>query len=273
MADPVEIHWGMWKQYPALTVGFPIFTFILVILDKFAGGGISNLLVLIPSVGPLLDLLNRLLFFQCVHKGLGHWLCNMFGLFTPMMLFERRNGTVFTGITLNLLAMFTGILYWLIGQVFYRNVGVLGSLGYVFSFFTYTCWQESQFIPVFRNFVVGHTNVEIPTALLPVIVLVVWTIISWVLDLNSSFMGHALATGLGYALAMGHIKKAYPPLKVVLFIESKVGRGIDMLAPLVTYYREDVSVEDRGRTYTPIFAVDIEATPQLFSESRVLGTA
>ena len=276
MAPTVEIHWGMWNTYPALTVGFPLFTLLMLIINTATGGAVNKALALSPTVEPLLDLLNRLLFFQVVHKGFFHWALNMMGLFTPMMLFERTHGTVYTGITLNLLAVFCGIPYYLLGKVFYKNAAVLGLLGYVFSFFTYYCWRESRVNRVARRYVVGSKEVEIPTAGLPVVILLLWTAISWVFDLQTSFPGHAIAVVLGYLLGMGHMAKLYPPSTAILWIESKVSKGIDQLAPLVTYYREEVSSGNRSVEYSPIFSFDLESSAagpgQFVTESRVLGT-
>lgn len=273
----IELSWKAISHYPALTVGYPIFTLLLLLIDtRFP---VAEALALRTTTPISLELLNSLSFYPVVHQGFFHWLCNSIALFTPMMKFERDNGTVHTGITLNLLAVFTGIPIYLTCKLLNFHVALLGSSGYVFSFFTYTCYNEAQINPIATRIKLAGRDITIPMLYFPVIVLFVWTFITFIFQIPSSFIGHAWAVVIGYLFGMGHMKRLHPPSKVILFIESKVGKGIDALAPIVTYYREDEAATNRGVAYQPFFmAGDLEAsantstTAPNFSETRVLGT-
>ena len=105
LPNPASIH-----DYPALTVGLLLFTFILLIVDVALENALSHKFSLYPEALGELDL-NRVSFYPLFHSGLFHWFLNVLTLFQPLAIFEKTHGTVYTGITLNLLAVLTALQY------------------------------------------------------------------------------------------------------------------------------------------------------------------
>lgn len=243
-------------QYPALTVGLSIFTFLLLVIDLCFNQALSQKFSLHPNAPFEFDL-NRLSFYLLFHRGFIHWLLNVIGLFTPLAIFERTHGTVFTGVTLNLLAVTAGLQFCVLGKILYPNTHVIGLSGIVFLFMSFMAYKEHHSTPVIYTFKFQGSEMSIPTLYSPFIVLIV----CMVLIPGSSFWGHLAGISSGYLLALGYIKFLYPPLKVILFIERKLKAPIHLLRSLVVYYREEDAVEQRGVGYNPILSTDAESSP------------
>lgn len=264
------------KQYPALSVGLVVFTFILVIFNYVSGGALSRKFSLHPNAMFELDL-NRVSLYLLFHQGFIHFALNCAALFAPLAAYERTHGTVYTGITLNLLAVVTAIQYSLVGKLLYPNTQVVGLSGVVFLFMSYSAYQENQHTQ-YLNYKFQGRDISFPTLYLPFIFLVICLIIFP----GSSFWGHLAGISTGYMLALGYLKFLFPPLKVILFIEQKLSGLIDLIDGIVTYYREEDAINTRNLTYIPFLSSDIEAahegltsasTEAFRGPGNVLGTS
>ncbi|KAK6454271.1 uncharacterized protein RJT20DRAFT_57488 [Scheffersomyces xylosifermentans] len=247
--DVTAIH-----SYPALTVGLALFTFILLLLDVSSQFVLSNKFSLYPGAIGQFDL-NRVSFYPLFHIGLFHWLLNILSIFTPMAIFERTHGTVYTGITLNVIAVVAAIQFSLVGIFLYPQGHVVGLSGYAFTFFAWLAYKEHENQPKFVLYRNEGREVSIPTIIAPVVFLFLCAL----LIPGSSFWGHLFGLTTGYLLGMDYLKVLYPPSKVILWIESKVGFLISKLDGIVVYYKEEDAVHARGVSYTPILSEDIES--------------
>ncbi|KAI5970188.1 RBD2 [Candida margitis] len=271
------------KQTPALTAGLPIFTLILCFFKSALGFEFSSL-ILYPR-SPLEFNLNAISLYSLVHVGYLHWFLNICTIFTPLAMFEKRHGTVYTGITLNLLTVIAALQYCLVGLIFYPDTGVVGLSGVAFSFIAYMAYKEHQHKPVLETFNIGSREIKIYTLAAPFIAAVVCLIVFPA----SSLPGHLAGISTGFLLAKGYINKLYPPSSVILKIENVVAPGISLIGQLVSYHKEEDAVNVRGVQYAPLFVEeDAEAAPSATTsvvqpqptrtesytrESRVLGEA
>lgn len=76
-----------------------------------------------------------------------HLLLNSWALLPLLSSFELQNGTVRTGIVLNVMGTITGVSYILLSFIFYPEGAVLGSSAWVFSFLGYFSYLESKHTP------------------------------------------------------------------------------------------------------------------------------
>lgn len=254
------------KATPALSVGICIFSFLFFWIYPSD----STALLLVPTA-PLDFNLNAISFYIFPHVNIVHLVLNLVSLFPLLLRFEKTHGTVYTGITLNLLAVVTALAYCLVGLVLFPYDAVAGLLGIVFSFLAYYCYKEHIQRPVLHTFKVGGTEIPIPTLYFPFLNLF---IIALIIP-STSFFGHLAGLGAGYLLAMDYLKVLYPPSKVVLFIEKHLAPGIAQLKKIVDFVSEEDAVNERGVSYRPILVRDIElvgAEPQLYEPfERRLG--
>lgn len=267
---------GRLKDQSALSVGLVIFTFLLFTVDSIWGGKLSNAFSLYPGAIFHLEL-NRLSFYLLYHKDIIHWTLNVVGLFTPLSIFEKQHGTVYTGITLNLLTVTAGVQFSLISALLGSSTHVIGLSGVVFLFLSYFAYKEHQYKPILYTYQFQGRTVNIPTLYSPFIVLAICAIILP----SSSILGHLAGVSSGYLLALDYLKILYPPLWILQSIELKLAPAISLLDGIVTYYKEVDSVNTRNVSYTPLFFTDPEsevvsaqtsATP-FTGEGNVLGTA
>lgn len=256
------------SHYPALTVGISLFTFVLLLIDLGTGHSLAHKFSLFP-LAPIKFDLNRISFYLLFHQGLIHWGLNIAGLFTPLSIFEKTHGTVYTGVTLNLLAVTAALQYSLVGLLLFPHTHVIGLSGVVFSFFSFFAYKEHQLKPVIYTFKLQGREYSIPTLYSPFVALLVTLIILP----GSSFFGHLAGISSGYLLAMDKLKILYPPSKVILWIEDKLAGPIGLLDGIVVYYKEHDSVDARGISYTPILAQDEESgsTQPFVGSGHVLG--
>lgn len=242
------------SHYPALSIGLSVFTFLLLIIDLSTNQALSQKFSLHPNAPFELDF-NRLSFYLLFHRSFFHWLLNMVALFTPLAIFERTHGTVYTGVTLNVLAATAGLQFCLLGKLIFPSTHVVGLSGVVFLFMSYTAYKEHEHKPVIYTFKFQGREVSIPTLYSPFILLLVCTI----LLPGSSFWGHLAGISSGYLLALNYFRVLYPPLKVILFIESKLCKPISLLGGVVVYYDEENAINQRGVSYNPLLSTDAEA--------------
>ncbi|CCG24991.1 Rbd2 protein [Candida orthopsilosis Co 90-125] len=246
---------GTLKQIPALTAGLPIFTFILCFLKNTLGFKFSSL-ILYPT-SPLEFNLNALSLYSLIHVGYLHWLLNICAIFTPLAMYEKRHGTVYTGITLNLLTVIAALQYCIVGLFFYPETGVVGLSGVGFSFIAYMAYKEHQYKPVLETFNIGSREIKIYTLAAPFIAAVVCLIVFPA----SSLPGHLAGISTGFLLAKGYINKLFPPSSIILKIENFVAPGIALIDQIVSYHKEEDAVHVRSVQYAPILAEgDAEAS-------------
>lgn len=242
------------KETPALTAGLPIFTFFLLVVDLVTSHSLLEMFSLYPGAILAFDL-NRLSFYLLFHKDIIHWALNIFALWTPLSIYERTHGTVNTGITLNLLAVVTGLQFSLVGYFLFPEMHVVGLSGVVFLFLAFTAYKEHFLTPVIYTLRVQGREVLIPTLYSPLLFVIVCAI----LLPASSIWGHLFGVFAGYLLGMDRLAFMFPPLKVVLWIEDKLSGAIGLLDGLVLFIREVDAVSIRGFSYAPIFSADPEA--------------
>lgn len=257
------------KPFCALTAGLAIFlTFIFLLEQIFS---IEGKMELSPEH---IFSLPRLCNYPLVHLSSLHLIFNLISLTGPLNLFESQHGTVYTGVTLNLTAIFAGLLYCIFGKLLYPDQAVAGASGWFFTFVGYFSWKASLATPRTQFL---QTPYHFPTALSPLLLLLLITI----LIPNASFWGHLCGLAVGYI--MGSNEKAFsklsPPSWLIKKIEDKLDVYIEKI-PIVKYYRE-AEVEDTDRTdYSWLFEPNVSLplhndppTQQTRGSGRVLGTA
>lgn len=249
---------------PALSVGICIFS---VLFNLFLSKD-SKTLVLYPGTPLKLDL-NTVSFYIFPHVNWIHLFVNLISLFPLLSVFERENGTIHTGITLNLLAVVTAIAYCIPGLLLYPEEGVAGLLAIFFSFLTYFCQKERAVTPVIFLFKIARHEVSVPTEYFQFVNLFVIAI----LIPSTSFFGHLAGIGAGYLLAFDYLRVLYPPLRIVQLIEVKLSGLILLINQIVNFILEEDALVKRGNGYSPILSTDLEASeePQLYQpfERRV----
>ncbi|ODV94485.1 hypothetical protein PACTADRAFT_4426 [Pachysolen tannophilus NRRL Y-2460] len=213
---------------PAFTSGFVVFLVLIYILSFFTS--INDKIALNPWAPFNFDL-NRISMYPLGHVSFFHLLFNIIAIVTPLSNFEKENGTVHTGIVLNILATVTALPYCLLGIIFYPNTEVLGASAWCFSFAAYEAHKQSLLKP---SIIITPTFV-IPTIYSPFVFLILIAVIAP----HSSFMGHLFGILAGYALSFGYLTKLIePPSKIVQFIEKKIDTLINLIPPQFRYYRE-----------------------------------
>ncbi|QNP96897.1 YALIA101S01e02806g1_1 [Yarrowia lipolytica] len=223
---------------PALSLGLPIFlTVIFLLSQRYVW--IEDDLELRSTALTNFEL-NRISFYPLVHATWFHLLLNLVALQPIVSQFERVNGTVRTGIVLNILAVVTAIPWCLLSIGFFPDEAVLGSSAWIFSFMGYWAIRESSKQPTTQL----APNLVVPTWLLPIIYLVVIAIVIP----SSSFIGHLLGLIAGWMMALGYLDVLIEPSsKVVLWIEKKISRVIDLIpSSIVTFYREEGALDTRA---------------------------
>jgi membrane associated rhomboid family serine protease len=265
----MEVPWiDNLHEYPALTVGLTIFTFLLLLIDSSYGFVLSQKFSLYPDAILNFDL-NRLSFYLLFHTGLFHYVLNIISLIPLLYTFEKKNGTIFTGITLNILTVIAGLQYSLVGHWLYPQEHIVGLSGIVFSFASYYAYKEHFHYPILYTFKIGTFTVEIPTILSPFIYLVLVSI----MFSNSSFFGHLFAISSGFLLGLGYINFMYPPHKVIQYIETKLARPLSKLNKIVKWCYEEDSLDARVKGYRPLFGLDLEQPlVGTYPAENVLGT-
>lgn len=262
---------------PALTTGLIIFTFMLFVIKSLTSYTFESL-ILYPRA-PLDLNLNSISLYSLFHVNFFHWICNIFTLATPLAVFETRNGTIHTGITLNLLTVIAALQYCIVGLIFYPNTGVIGLSGIAFLLMSYMAYHESKFKPIVHTFHISNSlEIKLYTLYVPFILAIVFMIVFP----SSSLPGHLFGITTGYLLSYGYIDKLYPPSKVITTIENKLSSLINFLQLIVTFYKEEDSLVTRGSVgYKPLFDQDIEhgaanapshGSSTFVGETRVLGT-
>lgn len=256
-------------DYSALTVGLVPFTLLLFLIDISTDFKLSHILALYPSA-PLKFDLNALSFYPFLHKNIIHWVLNITSLGYLLNNFEKNHGTIYTGITLNLLTVIAGLQYCLLGSFLFQNTHVMGLSGLVFSFMTFYAVKESEFKPILYQFKVNTTEIIIPTKYSPFI----WLFVIALIIPGSSFFGHLTGITTGYLLVYKKINFLYPSSKIILFIEKKVAFLIVFLKKIVNFVTEEDGVNLRTVNYVPFLSTDLEINTEsnFRGQGHVVGT-
>lgn len=215
------------KLPPALSIGLVLFLTFLYLLNFFVA--VNDKIALSPKSLTSFDL-NRLSLYPLGHLSIFHLILNLSAIVTPISVFERRHGTVYTGVVLNLLAISAALLYCVIGLIFYPDASVLGASAWVFSFAGFFAYQESLIKPTYTISPSYHLP-TIATPLVPILIIAI-------LVPGSSLIGHLFGLASGYALAYGIFTKLVPPSNVIEWIEEKVDKLIQLIPEPIEYYRE-----------------------------------
>lgn len=237
------------KKVPAFTIGVTIFSALFFVI--YPSG--SDTLLLKPS-SPLKFDLNAISFYIFVHLDLFHLIFNLVPLVALLARYEQKHGTIYTGVTMNILAVVTALQYCLLGLVLYPNEKVGGLLGIVFSLLSFYCYKEHFTHPVLHTFKFRDNEFPIPTLYFPFINLCAIAI----LIPNSSFFGHLAAINTGFLLGLGKISFMFPPSRIIVAIESKLQWLIGLINSIVCFHSEEEAVNERGVTYDPLLSKDIE---------------
>lgn len=206
-------------------------------------------------------IVNRLTFYPMLHINVFHYMMNMWGLIPLLRTFELANGTVRTGVVLNLTATIAGLAYVIIELALGFDTPVIGSSIWVFALLAYFSYLEHQMRPVWQI----HSSFQIPTYAIPVAPL----LISMVFVPGTSFLGHLLGMGAGYALAMGYLNMLVEPsAAVVEKIEGYLARFISLIPADIKYILEEHAREIRAnRSSSSQLPTSEESTPQEFTGS------
>ncbi|ODV58085.1 putative rhomboid protease RBD2 ASCRUDRAFT_78199 [Ascoidea rubescens DSM 1968] len=243
-AQPIKTFLGLSSSYPpALTSGLTVFLVIIYLLSFVTS--INEAIALNPWAPFQLNL-NKISLYPLGHLSLLHLIFNVIAIISPLSRFESKNGTVYTGIVLNILAVSTALPFCLLGILFYPKTNAIGASAWVFSFAAYFAHKESLSVASFRI----NSNFSFPTIATPFIPLVLITIFFP----GSSFMGHFFGIISGYLLSFGKLDIVInPPLtKVVPWIEDKLSPLIAKIPSEFHYYKENDSKSSRSESYTSI---------------------
>lgn len=253
----------------ALTTGLVVFLTFLYVLNNFIP--INDAMSLSPQN---VFNLGRLSNYPLIHLSVTHLCFNLISLIGPLNMFEARHGTVYTGVVLNLAAVLTGLLYCLFGRLLYPEVSIAGASGWCFTLFGYFSYKESVIRPRYH---IG-SSYAFPTVLMPLMLLFFISIIIP----GASFWGHFFGLLVGYFIGAKEklFDKITPPSWIIIKIESKLDRLINLIPSWVKYYREADMNERNDVEYTSLFTADatlpLHNAPEqqnLRSNGRVLGTA
>lgn len=257
------------KPPSALSIGMMVFLPSLFLLNKMIP--VNDAMSLSPQS---IFNLGRLSNYPLIHLSLLHLIFNMMALFGPLNVFEAQHGTVHTGVVLNLSALFTGLLYCILGKLLYPDVSVAGASGWCFTFFGYFSVKEAAIKPEYQ--ILG-TSFSFPTLYMPCIMLVLISVIMP----GASFWGHFFGLVVGYFIGFKEplFAKVMPPSWIIIKIESKLDRLISLIPSWVKYYKEADMPDRRASDYTSIFesnvSLPLHTTSQQVPSSggRVLGTS
>lgn len=200
--------------------------------------------------------LGKLTNYPLAHLSMLHLLLNIICLYGPLARFEQVHGTVYTGITLNILALVTAIPYCIFGMVLYPLLVAVGASAWIFSLIAWSAHQSHLVQPVIRI----NSNFSFPVLYYPFVFLVIVTLLSS----NLSFWGHLFGIVAGYLYSYGYLDLLIvpPTKKVVPFIEAKLDFLIQKIPLQFRFIRETSIVESRNAFYRkPMLPINVPRTP------------
>lgn len=224
----LDVSWDRIKEMrpPAITTGLVPFYLIMAFAVR------HETLQLTPDAIFKLDL-NRLSFYPLVFA---NWLHLVLGVacFTPFCAaFEVRNGTVRTGVVLNVAAVMPGLVDNLVaklsgGRVASANFcGTTSWIAAFAAFLSVSCWT----LPVVP---IRRTIVTVPGWVVPLVGYCVS-----ILVVPQFFVIHGLALALGYGLGLLYLDFLVSGTTTpVAWIESKIEVGIEYLKYIVHFVKE-----------------------------------
>lgn len=258
------------KPFCALTAGLAVFLTIVFLLEHVIS--LEDRMELSPEH---MFNLGRLANYPLIHLSWLHLFFNLISLMGPLNLFESQHGTIHTGVVLNLTAISAGLLYCIVGKLFFPDEGVAGASGWFFTLVGYFSWKASLANPRTQLL---QTQYHFPTALYPLILLLVITIFLP----NASFWGHLSGLTIGYLIGSKEnvLNKLVPPSWIIKKIEEKLDVYIEKIPHFVKYYREvemeGIDRADYSWLFEPNVSLPLHNDPpeqQTRGNGRVLGTA
>jgi predicted small secreted protein len=108
---------------------------------------------------------------------------------------------------------FPGVAYTLLSKLLHTHTIVAGASMWSFILLTSTLYRSSLTTPLLS---IPSTPYNVPTAILPLILIVVVS----VLDHSASLFGHLCAAAMGYAWGAGFLKFLIPPEKILRWVEE-----------------------------------------------------
>ncbi|ANB14033.1 Rbd2p [Sugiyamaella lignohabitans] len=173
---------------------------------------------------------------------------------------------------IQVLAVVPGVVYCILGLLFFPNAAVAGASGWVFSFLGYFAYQDYRRTPLF-NLSATHAIPTWSTPLVPLVMLAIFLP-------GSSFLGHLLGLLAGWAMALGYLDPLIEPsTKVVEWIEVKLARAIALIPSQFHFIGEVSARESRAlarsdplpTTETPVAATAGAGTQSFSGPGHVLG--
>lgn len=214
-----------WRP-PAITTGLVPFYLILRAL------GTSDALKLTPDALFHIDL-NRLSFYPLVFSSWAELALGV-ALFTPLCgQFELKNGTVRTGVVLNVTAFFVGIVANILAKIsgnklFYNDFCGTSSWILAFSAILSVNVWNLPVLPI-KSVVVG-----VPAFVVPLVMYVLVSIYN-----PSDFLVNGLALLMGFGLGLGYLGFLVEgTTNVIEWIENKLEAGINGLRYIVRFVGE-----------------------------------
>lgn len=245
------------KPFSGLASGLSIFLTFLYLINVFVYP-INDHIILKPDSLYTFDL-NRISLYPLAHLSIFHLFFNVISIYPMISMFEESHGTLYTGVILNLLAVFSAIPYCIIGSVFFPNVEVGGASGWFFSFLGYFGVKESRIRPS----AMVTTNRSFPTIYFPLALLAITAF----LVPGSSLPGHSIGLAIGYFMGFKEnvVAKLVPSSNILKKIETFADPLIKKIPFGIKYYRE-VEV-NRSSEYNSIY-IGSESTLPLHSTTQ-----
>lgn len=174
--------------------------------------------------------LTALSMWPMAHPSLGLFIVHVTSLVIPLGIYEHLNGTVHTGVVLNVSALFSG-LFWLL-LMFVANMAsaveasTWGSLSWALTFLSWTACEYHLRLPRWR---------WIDFRLCPVVIL---SALAIVVDVPR-LLSYAITMSFGYLLYYGYLTRLVePPSPVIEWIESRITPVISGLSFIVAWNKE-----------------------------------
>lgn len=183
--------------------------------------------------------------------GLIHMLTNLIALTPLLERFESEHGTLVTVVMFTgPFATFPAAIYLLAAYLFNLTTPILGSSIWIFlllSSSTITTAKTQPYLappPILTTLIprLSHPNSRIPTASLPLLLIALTSVLSFVgIFPPTSLIGHLAGSVIGYLWGLGYIKFLAPPEKVLRWVEGK----LNLLGRIPHYVSVDQKVFGR----------------------------
>lgn len=176
--------------------------------------------------------LTALSMWPMAHPSFIQLIIHVTALSIPIGIYERKSGTVHTGVVLNITAVIPGLI-WMILFSFIRYLSpsiskpsTWGCFSWALVFLAWLACDYHLTLPRWRAF----DSRLLPVLIFPVLVIFV--------DFPR-LLSYAMTTTFGYLLYYGVLAKLVePPSDVIRWIESRIAPVISLLSHIVEWYLE-----------------------------------